>query len=76
MSPAVSRLSPAWLLSADGPQSRKQHETGLKHQGNKERFIRDLYKSGNMAKKEKLAAEAEMERINAVSSALPHAGRT
>ena len=55
------------LLLADARQSRKQHETGLKHQGNKERFIRDLYKTGNMAKKEKLAAEAEMERINAVS---------
>lgn len=47
-------------------QSRKQHETGLKHQGNKERFIRDLYKSGSVAKREKANAEAEMARINAV----------
>lgn len=51
-------------------QSRKQHETGLKHQGNKERFIRDLYKVGSNAKHEKARADAEMARIEAVSRAL------
>jgi hypothetical protein len=37
----------------------------LKHQGSKERYIRDLYKTGNMAKHEKAKAEAEMARVDA-----------
>ena len=49
-------------------KSRRQHETGLKHQGNKERFIRELYKGGDRVKREKLAEAADMARIESVSS--------
>ncbi|WWC71038.1 uncharacterized protein I206_104991 [Kwoniella pini CBS 10737] len=53
----------------DDAPSRKQHETGLKHIGNVERYIRDLYKSGSVAKKEKAAEAAEMARIEASAAA-------
>ncbi|WWC62866.1 uncharacterized protein I303_105464 [Kwoniella dejecticola CBS 10117] len=53
----------------DDAPSRKQHETGLKHIGNVERYIRDLYKSGSVAKKEKAAEVAEMARIEASAAA-------
>ncbi|WVW84971.1 hypothetical protein I302_107007 [Kwoniella bestiolae CBS 10118] len=53
----------------DDAPSRKQHVTGLKHIGNVERYIRDLYKSGSMAKKEKAEEAAEMARIEAAAAA-------
>ncbi|KAK6907761.1 hypothetical protein L486_05681 [Kwoniella mangroviensis CBS 10435] len=53
----------------DDAPSRKQHETGLKHIGNVERYIRDLYKTGSMAKKEKAEEAAEMARIEAAAAA-------
>ncbi|ORX37187.1 hypothetical protein BD324DRAFT_625114 [Kockovaella imperatae] len=53
----------------DDAPSRKLHETGLKHQGNKERYIRDLYKSGNQAKREKAAEAAQIARIEASAEA-------
>lgn len=51
----------------DDAPSRRLHETGLKHQGQKERFIRDLYKGGERAKKEKEAEARQYARIEAVS---------
>ncbi|WRT68041.1 uncharacterized protein IL334_005016 [Kwoniella shivajii] len=53
----------------DDAPSRKQHETGLKHIGNVERYIRDLYKTGAMAKKDKAVEAAEMARIEASAAA-------
>jgi WW domain-binding protein 4 len=53
-------------------QSRRQHETGLKHQGQKERYIRELYKGGDRAKREKAAEAIEMARIEAVSRISDH----
>ncbi|KIR90294.1 hypothetical protein I304_05870 [Cryptococcus deuterogattii CBS 10090] len=53
----------------DDAPSRRQHETGLKHIGNKERFIRDLYRGGEKAKKEKAQEAAEMARIDAAAAA-------
>ncbi|WVQ84351.1 hypothetical protein IAT38_006503 [Cryptococcus sp. DSM 104549] len=53
----------------DDAPSRKQHETGLKHIGAKERFIRDLYKGGERAKREKAEEAAEMARIEASAAA-------
>lgn len=61
-----AELSPALV---DIPQSRRQHETGLKHQGNKERFIRNLYKQGNQAKHAKAQEAIEIAKIEAVSLA-------
>ncbi|ORY30607.1 hypothetical protein BCR39DRAFT_529151 [Naematelia encephala] len=60
------------IFIRDDAPSRRQHETGLKHQGNKERFIRDLYKGGNQAKREREAEAIEMARIEA-SAARAHA---
>ncbi|RSH90850.1 hypothetical protein EHS25_010026 [Saitozyma podzolica] len=56
----------------DDAPSRRHHETGLKHQGNKERFVRDLYKSGDKAKRDAAAEAIEMARIEA-SAAAAHA---
>ncbi|WVQ73478.1 hypothetical protein IAR50_003050 [Cryptococcus sp. DSM 104548] len=53
----------------DDAPSRRQHESGLKHQGNKERFIRDLYRGGEKAKKEQAEEAREMARIEAAASA-------
>jgi WW domain-binding protein 4 len=55
------------LLTTADAQSRRQHETGLKHSGNKERFIRDLYRNGNKAKLEKEEEAVQIARIEAVS---------
>lgn len=48
-------------------QSRILHETGLKHKGNYERFIRDIYKRGERDQREKKEEAAEIARIEAVS---------
>ncbi|WVR06579.1 hypothetical protein IAU60_003611 [Kwoniella sp. DSM 27419] len=53
----------------DDAPSRKQHETGLKHIGNVERYIRDLYRGGAQAKREKAQEAAEMARIEALAAA-------
>ncbi|KAL7420526.1 hypothetical protein Q5752_004477 [Cryptotrichosporon argae] len=52
----------------DDAPSRRLHEAGLKHQGNKERYIRDLYKSGGQAKRDKEEAAKEMARIEAAAN--------
>ncbi|WWD18726.1 hypothetical protein CI109_103180 [Kwoniella shandongensis] len=57
------------IFIRDDAPSRKQHETGLKHQGNKERFIRDLYKGGEKAKRDRATAAAEMAAIEASAAA-------
>ena len=49
------------------PQSRILHETGLKHKGNYERFIRDIYKRGERDQKDKAEEAREIARIEAVS---------
>lgn len=55
------------IYIADDKPSRAQHETGLKHKGNVDKYVRDLYKKGETNKKEKAEEDAEMARINAVS---------
>ena len=57
----------ARLLHQADLKSRKQHETGLKHIGNRERYIRDIYKEGNTAKREKEQEAAEIARIERVT---------
>ncbi len=47
-------------------QSRSLHENGLKHQGNKERALRQLYKTGEHAKRDKEHERRMMERIERV----------
>ena len=46
------------IYIADDKPSRTQHENGLRHKGNVERFVRGLYKEG-----EKRVREREEERV-------------
>ncbi|KAG9045525.1 hypothetical protein FS837_006158 [Tulasnella sp. UAMH 9824] len=57
------------IFIADDAPSRKQHEEGLRHKGNKDRFIRDLYKQGEKKKKEKAEEDREMKAIDAAAAA-------
>ena len=51
---------------ADDVPSRQQHEGGLRHKGNVERFIRNIYKTGEKRKKEAAEEARDMERIEKV----------
>jgi hypothetical protein len=53
---------------ADDAPSRNQHEGGMRHQGNKERYVRNLYKTAERKKKDDEEEAREMKRIEAVSS--------
>ncbi|KAL1413089.1 hypothetical protein Q8F55_000838 [Vanrija albida] len=55
------------LFIRDDAPSKRLHESGLKHQGNKERFIRDLYKGGERAKRDKEIEAQEYARIEAAA---------
>ena len=54
------------IFIRDDAPSRKQHETGLRHQGNRDRFIRGLYKEGERRKKDAEEEKREMARIELV----------
>ena len=55
------------IYIADDAPSRKQHETGLRHKGNVERFVRGLYKAGEKRKADLEEEKREMERVEKVS---------
>ena len=55
------------IYIADDAPSRQQHENGLRHQGNKERFVRGLYKAGEKKKHDLEEEKREMVRIDQVS---------
>jgi U1 zinc finger len=55
------------IYIADDAPSRTQHETGLRHQGNKERFIRNLYKNGEKKKRDEEEEKRELARIDQAS---------
>ncbi|KAI9634762.1 uncharacterized protein MKK02DRAFT_16402, partial [Dioszegia hungarica] len=63
------------IFIRDDAPSRRMHETGLKHSGNKERFIRDLYRNGNKAKIEKAEEAVQIARIEAVTGTGASASR-
>ena len=50
----------------DNIPSRQQHENGLKHKGNVERFVRNIYKAGEKRKKDAEEEKREMRRIEQV----------
>ncbi|KAG8746987.1 hypothetical protein FRC10_002786 [Ceratobasidium sp. 414] len=52
---------------ADDAPSRQHHEGGLRHKGNVERYIRDIYKSSEKRKKDAAEEERELKRINAAA---------
>ncbi|CUA66768.1 hypothetical protein RSOLAG22IIIB_00216 [Rhizoctonia solani] len=52
---------------ADDAPSRQHHENGLRHKGNVERYIRDIYKTSEKKKKDAAEEEREMKRIDAAA---------
>ena len=54
------------IYIADDAPSRRQHETGLKHKGNVERFVRGLYKAGEKRKQDLDEEKREIARIEKV----------
>jgi WW domain-binding protein 4 len=54
------------IYITDDAPSRRQHETGLRHQGNRERFIRGLYKDGERRKKDLEDEKREIARVELV----------
>lgn len=54
------------IYIADDVPSRQHHENGLRHKGNRERFIRGLYKDGEKRKKDSEEEKREMARIELV----------
>ncbi|KAG8864599.1 hypothetical protein FRB96_005103 [Tulasnella sp. 330] len=57
------------IYIADDAPSRQQHENGLRHKGNKDRFIRELYKSGEKKKKDKEQEDREMKMVEQAAQA-------
>ncbi|KAF9263410.1 hypothetical protein L218DRAFT_999727 [Marasmius fiardii PR-910] len=57
------------IYIADDAPSRQQHENGLRHKGNRDRFIRGLYKEGEKRKKDQEEEKREMARIESAAQA-------
>ncbi|KAF9070061.1 hypothetical protein BDP27DRAFT_1324220 [Rhodocollybia butyracea] len=57
------------IYIADDVPSRQHHENGLRHKGNRERFIRGLYKEGEKKKKDSEEEKREMARIESAAQA-------
>ena len=55
------------IYIADDAPSRQLHENGLRHKGNRDRFIRGLYKAGEKKKKDIEEEKREMARVELVS---------
>ena len=61
------------IYIADDAPSRVQHESGLRHKGNVERFVRNLYKTGEKRKQDLEEEKREMARVEKVSRVTDHA---
>ncbi|TFK44256.1 hypothetical protein BDQ12DRAFT_640729 [Crucibulum laeve] len=57
------------IYIADDAPSRQQHENGLRHKGNVERFIRGIYKAGEKKKKDEEEERREMARVEQAAQA-------
>ncbi|KAK7057239.1 WW domain-binding protein 4 [Favolaschia claudopus] len=57
------------IYIADDAPSRQQHENGLRHKGNLERFIRGIYKAGEKKKKDEEEERREMARAAQIAFA-------
>ncbi|KAJ7462235.1 hypothetical protein B0H11DRAFT_100828 [Mycena galericulata] len=51
------------IYITDDAPSRQQHENGLRHKGNTERFIRSIYKAGEKKKKDDEEERREIVRV-------------
>ena len=58
------------IYIADDTPSRQQHENGLRHKGNVERFVRGIYKAGEKNKKDLEEEKREMKRVEQASQKL------
>jgi len=56
------------IYITDDVPSRTQHETGMRHQGNKERFVKSLYKAGEKRKKDEEEERREMKGVEAAAA--------
>lgn len=57
------------IYIADDVPSRQQHENGLRHKGNKERFVRSLYKTSEKRKHDLEEEKREMVRVERAAQA-------
>ncbi|KAF5380570.1 hypothetical protein D9615_004654 [Tricholomella constricta] len=57
------------IYIADDAPSRQQHENGLRHKGNVERFIRGLYKVSEKRKKDQDEEKRDMARVEQAAQA-------
>ncbi|KZT66389.1 hypothetical protein DAEQUDRAFT_652399, partial [Daedalea quercina L-15889] len=57
------------IYIADDVPSRRQHESGLRHKGNVERFVRGLYKEGERRKHDLEEEKREMARVEQATQA-------
>ncbi|KAA1473989.1 hypothetical protein DENSPDRAFT_780857 [Dentipellis sp. KUC8613] len=57
------------IYITDDAPSRQHHENGMRHKGNKERFVRSLYKAGEKRKKDAEEEKREMVRIEQAAQA-------
>ncbi|VDC06411.1 unnamed protein product [Peniophora sp. CBMAI 1063] len=57
------------IFIRDDAPSRRQHESGLRHQGNKERYVRNIYKQGEKRKKDEAEEKREIARIEQAANA-------
>ncbi|KAF8160670.1 hypothetical protein B0H34DRAFT_653545 [Crassisporium funariophilum] len=57
------------IYIADDAPSKQQHENGLRHKGNVERFIRGIYKQGEKQKKDLEEEKREMKRVEQAANA-------
>lgn len=57
------------IYIADDAPSRQQHENGMRHKGNKDRFVRSLYKAGEKRKRDEDEEKREMAAINRAADA-------
>lgn len=55
------------IFIADDAPSRSHHENGMRHKGNKERFVKGLYKAGEKMKKDADEEKREMKNIEAAA---------
>ncbi|KAI0075744.1 hypothetical protein K474DRAFT_1599307 [Panus rudis PR-1116 ss-1] len=57
------------IYIADDAPSKRQHESGLRHKGNVERFVRGLYKAGEKRKQDLEEEKREMVRVEQAARA-------
>ncbi|KAL6305242.1 hypothetical protein BKA93DRAFT_715591, partial [Sparassis latifolia] len=57
------------IYIADDVPSRRQHESGLRHKGSVERFVRGLYKEGEKKKQDLEEEKREMARVEQAAQA-------